>query len=86
MCGVMITRIASDRIATFLFGSSIYQNIPGNVLGATNSTFGQGGGLFRNVAPIIAGLAPSATPEALRQPAAFGTGSINVFDPNLQFP
>lgn len=79
-------RIASDRIATQLFAASIYQNIPGNALGATNASFGQGGGLFRNVAPVIAALTPTSTPDALRQPAAFGTGSINVVDPNLQFP
>ncbi len=79
-------RIASDRIATQLFAASIYQNIPGNALGASNTTFGQGGGLFRNVAPVIAALTPSSTPDALRQPAAFGTGSINVIDPALQFP
>lgn len=79
-------RIASDRIATFLFGSSIFQSTPGNNIGVTNSAFGQAGGLFRNVGPIIAGLAPTSTPDALRQPAAFGTGSISAIDPDLQFP
>jgi Carboxypeptidase regulatory-like domain/TonB-dependent Receptor Plug Domain len=79
-------RISSDRIATQLFAASIYQNIPGNVFGASNSTYGQGGGLFRNVGPVIAALSPTSTPDALRQPAAFGTGSINVIDPALQFP
>jgi carboxypeptidase family protein/TonB-dependent receptor-like protein len=79
-------RIASDRIATFLFGSSIYQSTPGNAVGPTNSTFGAGGGLFRDVAPVIASLVPTSTPDALRQPPAFGTGSISVIDPDLQFP
>jgi hypothetical protein len=79
-------RMASDRIASQLLGANIFQNIPGNALGAVNATFGQGGGLYRNVGPIIAGLTPSSTPDALRQPAAFGVGSINVFDPNFQFP
>lgn len=79
-------RIASDRIATFLFGSSIFQSTLGNNFGASNSSFGQGGGLYRNVAPIIAGLVPTTTPTALRQPAALGTGSTNVVDPDLQFP
>ena len=79
-------RISSDRIATQLFAASIYQNIPGNVFGASNTTYGQGGGLFRNVGPVIAALAPSSTPDALRQPVAFGTSSINVIDPALQFP
>lgn len=79
-------RIASDRLASQLLGANIYQNIPGNALGATNTAFGQGGGLYRNVTPVIASLTPSSTPDALRQPAAFGAGSINVFDPNFQFP
>jgi hypothetical protein len=79
-------RIASDRIATFLFGSSIFQSTPGNNIGVTNSTFGQGGGLFRNLAPVIASLVPTSTPSSLRQPDSFGTGSISVIDPDLQFP
>lgn len=79
-------RIASDRIATFLFGSSIFQSTPGNNIGVTNSTFGQGGGLYRNIGPVIAGLVPTSTPDALRQPAAFGTGSTSVIDPDLKFP
>ncbi|MBI1763926.1 MAG: carboxypeptidase regulatory-like domain-containing protein [Acidobacteria bacterium] len=79
-------RIASDRLASQLLGANVFQNIPGNALGATNAAFGQGGGLFRNVAPVIAALVPSSTPDALRQPAAFSTSSINVFDPDFQFP
>ena len=35
---------------------------------------------------MIAGLAPTSTPDALRQPLAFSTGSISVMDPDLQFP
>jgi len=79
-------RLASDRIATFLFGSSIFQSALGNTLGATNNAFGQGGGLFRNVGPIIDGLIPTQTPAAARQPAAFGGLSTSVIDPDLQFP
>jgi hypothetical protein len=79
-------RIASDRIATFLFGSSIYQSAPGNAFAPTNSTFGSGGGLFRNIGPVIGALTPPSSPENLRQPPAFGTGSISVIDPDLQFP
>lgn len=79
-------RISSDRIATQLFAASLYQNIPGNALSASNTTFGQGGGLFRNVAPVIAALTPSSTPDALRRPAAFSVNSINVVDPALEFP
>jgi len=83
-------RIASDRIATFLFGSSIFQSTPGNTFLATNSDFGQhvagATGLYRDVAPIIAALVPTKTPAALTLPPALGTGSISVIDPDLQFP
>jgi len=79
-------RIASDRIATFLFGSSIFQSTPGNNTSVANATFGQSGGLWRNAAPIIAGLTPSGTPDALRQQPAISTNSLSVIDPDLQFP
>lgn len=79
-------RIASDRIATFLFGSSIFQSTPGNNTGPSNSAFGQAGGLFRNIGPVIGSLVPTSTPDALRQPAPFGSGSISVIDPDLKFP
>jgi carboxypeptidase family protein/TonB-dependent receptor-like protein len=79
-------RVASDRIATFLFGSSIYQSTPGNAVGPINSAFGNAGGVYRNVAPVIASLVPSQTPDALRQPAPFSTAATNVIDPDLQFP
>ena len=48
--------------------------------------FGAGGGLYRNLGPILAGLTPSSTPDALRQPPAFSTNSISVMDPDLKFP
>jgi hypothetical protein len=79
-------RIASDRIATFLFGSSIFQSTPGNNTAATTRTSAPSGGLFRNLGPVIAALAPTSTPDALRQPVAFSTASTSVIDPDLQFP
>lgn len=79
-------RISSDRVATFLFGSSIFQSAPGNNIGVTNSAFGQGGGLYRNLGPVYSALAPTQTPAALRTPAAFGTGSISAMDRDFQFP
>ena len=79
-------RIASDRIATFLFGSSIFQSTPGNNTATINSQFGAAGGLYRNLGPVIAGLAPTSTPDALRQPAPFSANSTSVIDPDLQFP
>jgi hypothetical protein len=79
-------RLASDRFATFLFGSFIFQNTPGNNVAVANSNFGASGGLYRNVAPVIAGLTPSSPPSVLQQPAKFSTNSINAIDPDLQFP
>ena len=79
-------RMASDRFATFLFGSSIFQSTPGNNTAATNSTFGASGGLYRNLGPVIAALTPTLTPAQLRQPPAFSTNSISVIDPDLQYP
>jgi hypothetical protein len=35
---------------------------------------------------VIAALAPTSTPDALRQPVSFSTASISVMDPDLQFP
>jgi len=79
-------RLASDRFATFLFGSSIFQSAPGNALGATNTAYGNTGGLYRNVAAIYPTLVPSQTPAQARTPAAFGTGSTSVIDPDLRYP
>jgi hypothetical protein len=73
-------------MATFLFGSFVFQNAPGNTFAAQNTSFGANGGLYRNVGPIIAALAPPASLTALPQPAAFNTTSVNVIDPDLQFP
>jgi hypothetical protein len=79
-------RMASDRFATFLFGSSIFQSTPGNNTAATNSIFGASGGLYRDLGPVIASLTPTQTPAQLRQPPAFSTNSISVIDPDLQYP
>ncbi|MDQ3799621.1 MAG: hypothetical protein M3384_09235, partial [Acidobacteriota bacterium] len=70
-------RLAYDRFATFLFGSSIFQSTPGNNTGVFTT-----GGLLRNLPPLF----PASNPSDLRQPAAFSTGAINVIDPNLVYP
>ena len=74
-------RMSSDRFGTQLFSSAIFQNAPGN-------TFSQPANyndlvLLRNGLP---NLAPTTTPNILRQPAAYGNGSINVIDPDLEYP
>jgi hypothetical protein len=76
-------RLAYDRFPTFLFSSSIFQNAPGNTFLSNNPTFDQGANLLRNGLPS---LAPTQTPESLRQRAAFGTESVTVIDPDLKFP
>ncbi|HEX8292197.1 MAG TPA: hypothetical protein VF570_10600, partial [Pyrinomonadaceae bacterium] len=80
-------RLAYDRMNTFLASSAIFPNTPG-----TSFTCNE-----QNCATLPAGeqrrlrfgvptLAPTATPAALRQPAAYSTNSLTVFDPSLRFP
>jgi hypothetical protein len=76
-------RMASDRFGTQMFAGAIWQNAPGNTFFGSNNSFGAGGGLLRNGLPPVN---PTTSPDVLRQPAAFGTGSINVLDPELVFP
>lgn len=76
-------RLASDKFGTQMFAASIWQNAPGNTFFGSNNAFGQGGGLLRDGLPAVT---PTGSPSALRQPAAFGTGAINVLDPDLKFP
>lgn len=76
-------RMASDRFGTQLFAGAIWQNAPGNTFFGSNDAFGQNGGLLRSGLPSVN---PTTSPSVLRQPNAFGAGSINVMDPDLQFP
>lgn len=86
-------RLAYDRLPSFLFSSAIFQSTPGNTNFGFNREYNNGtltqynsGGaasLLRNGLPT---LTPTATTDALRQPVAFGTGSITVIDPDLKFP
>lgn len=77
-------RISSDKFGTQFFGASIFQSAPGNTFAGTdNGLSGSSGTLLRNGLPT---LVPTRTPTELRQPAAFSTNSINVIDPDVQFP
>ncbi len=77
-------RISSDRMGTQFFGSLIFQSAPGNTFfGSDADAFGSSGGLLRNGLPSIT---PNSSPTVLQQPPAYGTGSINVIDPDLRFP
>lgn len=70
-------RLAYDRFATFLFGSSIFQSAPGNTTSVTTN-----GGLVRNLGTLF----PSSTPNILRQPVSPSNSSITVIDEDLRFP
>lgn len=78
-------RLAYDRMNTFVLSSSIYQSAPGATLAVINQSFGQGGGRLRQGLPVLAPPA-GVTPEALRQPAAYGVGAITVVDPDTRSP
>ncbi len=76
-------RLAYDRISSFVFASSIFQSTPGNNFAfPTDNSFGSNGGLLRNIQPIVA----TGTPAQLRQAPAFGTGTLTVIAPDLEYP
>ncbi len=78
-------RLAYDRMNTFVLSSSIFQSAPGATLAVINQAFGQGGGRLRQGLPVLA--PPTGiTPEALRQPASYGVGSITLTDPAMRSP
>jgi hypothetical protein len=76
-------RIAYDRINSFVFSSTVFQNLPGIVIGDQNTVFGQGGGRLTALPELKP---PAVKPGDLAQPAAFSTRSITVADPNFQAP
>ncbi|MGI8543785.1 MAG: TonB-dependent receptor domain-containing protein [Aridibacter sp.] len=76
-------RLAYDRLNSQVNGAQLFQNAPGNNFGVSNTTFAQSGGLLRNGLPV---LTPTTTPQQLRQPPAFGTGLITLFDPRTVYP
>ena len=73
-------RIAYDRLPTFGL-STIFQTLPGITLGVSDDTFGQNGGRLANLPKINP---PSVSPSSLAQPAAYGTPTFTVVDPNLE--
>jgi hypothetical protein len=73
-------RIAYDRINDFVIASTVLPNLPGAAYAAINTAFGQGGGRLANLPALTA-------PNTIStQPAAFGSGSNNVVDPNYKTP
>ncbi|HYP52403.1 MAG TPA: hypothetical protein VEQ42_02620, partial [Pyrinomonadaceae bacterium] len=79
-------RLAYDRMNTFITSSAIFPNTPGTSLGITNTTFGGTAGELGRIRFGLPVLAPPATPEQLRQPVAFSTNSLTVFDPSTRSP
>jgi hypothetical protein len=76
-------RIAYDRINTFVLSSSVFQNLPGIVIGQTDRTFGQNGGRLQNLQPLQP---PAVKPSQFAQPPAYSNNAITVVDPNFQMP
>src|SRR5215207_5711251 len=80
-------RLAYDRMNTFLASSAIFPNTPGTSVTCNESNCATiPAGEQRRVRFGVPALTPAGTPGTLRQPAAFSTNSITVFDPSLRFP
>lgn len=76
-------RIAYDRINTFVLSSSVFQNLPGIVIGTNDQTFGQTGGRLRNLQELQP---PGRKPSELAQPVPFSASAITLVDPNFETP
>ena len=78
-------RMASDRIATFLFGSFIFQSTPGNTAAQpTRLSVPAAVSLEHCNCVLPTSGVPPSNPDSLRQPVAF-TASTSVIDPDLQY-
>ena len=75
-------RMAFDRINTFVLSSSIFQNLPGIVQGASTQP-GLTGGLLTAVQPLAP---PTTDPSTFAQPPAFSVNNITVADPAFETP
>ena len=76
-------RLSYDRFPSQVFANSIFQSAPGNTFAGNASGIGLENRLLRNGLPP---LAPTLTPDQLRQPAAFSTTAITLVDPNTVYP
>lgn len=81
-------RLAYDRINTFLASSAVFPNIPGNTFACneSNCIAAVPAGEARRIRFGLPALVPPTTPAALRQPPAFSTNSLTVFDPSVRSP
>lgn len=80
-------RLAYDRMNTFLASSAVFPNVPGTTLGCNESNCATvPTGEARRIRFGLPALVPPTTPAALRQPVAFSTNSLTVFDPSTRYP
>ncbi len=79
-------RLAYDRMNTFITSSAIFPNTPGTSLGIVNTSFAARPNETNRVRFGLPVIGPTATPEQLRQPAAFSQASLTVFDPSTRSP
>jgi hypothetical protein len=79
-------RLSYDRFPSQVFANSIYQSAPGNTTVGSITGIESQNRLLRNGIPTAV---PTLTPDQLRQPPSFRTGTagqITVVDPDTQFP
>lgn len=76
-------RIAFDRMNTFVLSSSVFQNLPGQVVGVVNQDYGQAGGRLDGL-PVLN--PPTIRPSQFSQPTAFSANNITIADPNMKTP
>lgn len=76
-------RLSQDRFPSQVFANFVFQSAPGNTFAYTATGIGSQNLLLRNGLPAIPAL---ASPQSLRTPPAFSTGSIVTVDPAIQFP
>jgi hypothetical protein len=79
-------RLAYDRMNTFITSSAIFPNTPGTSTSISNTTFGGTAGELGRIRFGLPALAPTTTPSQFRQPPAFSTNSLTVFDPSTRSP
>lgn len=76
-------RLSQDRFPSQVFANFVYQSAPGNTFSYSASGIGSQNLLIRNGIPAIPAI---STPQQLRTPPAFSTGSITAVDPDITFP
>lgn len=79
-------RLAYDRMNTFVSSSAIFPGTPGTTLGINNTTFAATADERNRLRFGLPSLAPTASPDVLRQPTAFSTAGVTVFDPSTRSP